>query len=352
MKRDYQRLSRPGVWAGALLLVVMLTAVCQQKPGGEISLYPKKSILTLNVENKLLSGVLAKLQEQEGIRIEVWDFKDKTVSIKKSGPIMETLTHLLGKKTKFRIVVERGELVITANSGPKKGRKEIQKKDLPGKQPAEKEMAPTAVKPVGNFKVRPDTVKLLESGGEKGTKAPVGKLADVPIAKGPKMEPGKPVTPKDVTERYARLRFRMEGDKVTLVHAVVLPGKYPAVKSTPDKFIYSVQVKDRVMAVGSFSDPLEQHTFFPEKDKPHEILRAKTGFFNVTLHEHLLTDEMLMNLKLSIFRVEEQPAAVRALSTESFQKYSGLLKPLLDVSGKELKTMFNTRAKGKKGGLK
>jgi hypothetical protein len=324
------------------LILIFLMPVAYSKPSLELKVDRKKGVMSIKATNQPLSKILEMLNDQEGIKVEVAEFTERnvTASISKQ-PIARVLEQLLGGDARYSITSHRGDLIIPGLSGNKTGLQTKPNLTLPPKK-SSKDRKLDAGPISGDLKPQPDNVKLVESKTGNGTKA--SPIETKPDSLNRSKIKSKELIP--VQGRYARIRFKMENDSIRVESAEILPGAYINPISVPSDYVYSIVWDDTIIAVGSFIDPLEKHTYFPEEDRPHQELRAKTGYFSIDLPESLLVDNNLRNSRIEIFRFSGT-SPTNILSPKTFPQFIKGLRSIKSIRGIEISGRLEDRTQSR-----
>lgn len=284
-------------------------------------------LVTLNAQNVPLSSILERL-EGAGIEVVAPEVEDRRVSVSLTNqPLPVVLARIFPPGTRYSIRGGREEIVIPGSSGDKPGRIAPRPTDKPRKGTTTP-LPP--LNPGGARKARPEVEEPEIKPPPEGSKAPP-RLRELPTRTGPKL-------PKHqrVDGRYARLRLTMtSGGPITLQDALVLESEYVPDVGLLGEYVYALESGGRLLAVGSFRDPLERHSFYKETDKPHGLLTGKSGDFHVSLPGSVLDPRVLGGARLVIYRLVGAPPSPD-LTLETFPKFRDALRPVQAIEGQEL----------------
>ena len=337
------------IFLGIFIFVILpiLTGGCQKKiEQEEFKLFVDKqnSQVTLHASQVPLSTILHKFEQDYQIKIVVPDFQDRSIDLvveKKS--LHHVLKQLLPKNQRYWIVAEKDDTHLKGSKGKKSGKKYGSRKNLPKKGDSKSAQLPSKT----NLKVKPEKVTLFlaEGGRDRGTK---GKpVSDRVISGKGLQDPGKKpeVAP---TGRYLRLRFKLKDGKFTLEKTIVLRGTYHPPEFLRGKYIFSASYDNQVLAVGSFDDPLEVHTHFPEGDRPHEVLRAESATVDLDLPEIVLEKENVQKFQVEIFTLKEAPP-LKKLNPKTFKQFEKYLRKIDVLPNQKIYEKLRIPLEGKLG---
>ena len=328
------------VGVAILLMALLGTAGCKPPvyTTPTMSVNPAEGTMSVNVTDMPLSRLFLQLQESEGIEVVVPDFQDRKVTLSvKNKPIDEVLRQLVARDSRYWVVSHRDDLVITGNTGEKKGGKDRFDPTQPKKSDPKREIRIDI--PPGMRDIKPSSEKLaaldkfvFDSTGGKGQP---DATIDLDSNKGPKKELGTVERPKG---RYLNLRFAMTSDgDISFESGHLIDGTYVPRPRLAGDFVYTVSFGDDVIGVGSFEDPMVMYAHFPDSNQTHEVLTAKTGYFNLNVNVDESMLDSLMNLNLEIFRVHVAPET-QELNIKTLPQYRKVMKEVFRMRGEDIRS--------------
>lgn len=309
---------------GILLLAVVtiLTGGCQkttQQEGFRLAVDKQKSQVTLHASQIPLSTILKKFERDYQIIIVVPDFQDRKVSIAASDqPLNSVIKQILPEGKRYWIVAEKDVLDIKGSTEEKVGKKYRASKELPEKDVTKGSL----ISPDAGLKMEPDKVTLFVSQGEKGTKKKPNPDRMM-VGKGPQDSGKQPVVAP--AGRYLRLRLRVKDGEFTLEKIMIMQGTYIPPEYIQGKYLFSATSNSQVLAVGSFRDPLEIHSYFPDPKQPHEPLRLETATVDLDLPEIVLRKENINKFQIGIYTLSAPPTSPK-LTPKTFREFEKLLQ--------------------------
>ncbi|PSR14361.1 MAG: hypothetical protein DA408_19035 [Bacteroidetes bacterium] len=282
--------------------------------------------ISIAAQKQPLSSVLQRLERQEGITVSVVDFEEKEVTLNlENQPLDAALSQLLGPDKRYLLDVGERELAVKGLTTSKEGKKGTPAAGLQPKYAvSDTSLVRAKLQPERNAKMKVEDIRLTESDGERGTKKPAGQLAIRPDLEVVKTEKQR-IAPVQEEKKYTRLRFRMDGDVIKVEKAMVLPGELTVPPMELADYVYTVEMNGKIIELGSFQDPLEMHSHYPEPDKEHELLVAPTGYFVISLPGQLVSPDRLKSLTLEFFRVEGS-VAIPTLNISQFERLRNNLR--------------------------
>ena len=335
------------VFLGILSFVVLtiLTVGCsKQIEQREFTLVvdKQKSLVSLHASHVPLSNILQRFEQNHQIKIVVPDFQDRRVSLIASDqPLNSVIRRLLPEEKRYWIVMAKDLFDLKGSQGKKTGKKYSRREGLPEKGATKGPM----ISPDAKLKVTPDKVALFVSQGGSETKN-IPDPSRMIVGTGTQ-DSGKPsvVVPAG---RYLRLRFRLKDGKFTLEKTIILRGTYIPPESIHGKYIFSVYSGSQVLAVGSFRDPLEIHSHFPEPKQPHKTLRLDAAAVDLDLPEIVLKDEYIKKFHIGIYTFSGAPPSQK-LTPKTFRKFEKILQKMDEVSNKNIYEKLKMHLERKSG---
>lgn len=295
----------------------------------DLAVDKQTSQVTLHATQIPLSTILQRFEQDHQIKIVVPNFQDRKVSIAVDDePLSSVIKQILAEGERYWIVTETDDLDIMGSTGEKVGKKYKASEELPKKDGATEFL----ILPDGRFKIAPDTVTSIVSQGDQRTK----KKPDpdqVIVGKGPQ-DSGKPSIARPAG-KYLRLRFRVKDEKFTLEKTIVLSGPYIPSEFIQGKYIFSVTSGGRVLAVGSFRDPLEIHSYSPDPNQPHKVVQSETATVDVDLPEIVLREEHIQKFQVQIFTLLAPPPS-QELTPKSFQQFERFIERMDAFPNKDI----------------
>jgi hypothetical protein len=143
--------------------------------------------------------------------------------------------------------------------------------------------------------------------------------------------------------RYARLNLSINrAGEVRVVRYMEVPGTLIQPTTIDGDLIYAVFADDKVVAVGSVTDPLEVHSYLQD-DKGHSNERAESGTFLISLPEMFLNARTLGRTTVSFYFLSPTESLPEALTPETFISFKSYLKPTGQVGSRELAAAYARR---------
>jgi hypothetical protein len=294
----------------------------------QLEINKQSGLITLKGDDVPVSAILARLAEA-GIEVLAPDVPDRNVTVSMSAQTLPAvLDRIFPPGTHYWIRGGQEDRVVPGSGGDKPGRTSARPTNAPRKG------APGTLPPLkqgGDKKPPVETPSAAATPPPEGGKLPP-RAKDLPPRSGAKI--AKP--PSVVDGRYVRLHLTMSSDgKIELRDALVLEGDLVSDEGLLGEYVYSLESAGGTLATGSFADPLEQHAYLKDPDRPHEVLRAKSGEFNVSLPGSAVDARVLGAARLVFYRLTGPPPEP-GLTTESFQKMRSALRQVQVVEGAEL----------------
>jgi len=313
--------------AVAFLGVCLLTLSLSAQTATHVRIDPVSGNVTVRARNVPLSSVLARLAA-EGTEVIVPELADRTVNISvENRPLRDVLAQILPAGTRYWIRGAKDDVIVPGSTGDKPGRRTERPTNLP-KKDANITLPP--IQAEGGRKPPPDE-KLPRPKREPGMKGPPT-IRDV----GDDDPPGRKIARKTETPgRYVRIRLTMTKEKILVNEVLLLESELIPDRRLLGNFVWALESQGQVLAVGSFQDPLELHSYFPDPKEPHAVLRAASGEFHVSLPSSVLDGDRLAASRLVIYRVLAEPPT-QELTPETFSKSREVLREQYAVSGAEL----------------
>jgi len=314
----------------ALLVVILgialLSPPLSAQPAPRVRVEPSGNV-TVQARNVPLSVVLARLAA-EGVEVVVPELPaDRPVTISlENRPVRDVLAQLLPSGTRYWIRGGKDDRTVSGSTGDKPGRRTERPANLP-KKDARITLPP--LNPDGGRKPPADE-RLPKPKRVPGMKEPPTIREGSDDRQGPKI-------PRRIEEkgRYVRLRLTMTKERIRVDDALVLDGELVPERRLAGDFVWALETSAGVVAVGSFVDPLELHSFFPDPKEPHAVLRAESGDFHVSLPSSVLERGLLAGSRLVVYRVIGQPPT-QELTPETFPKFREVLREQYTLGGDEL----------------
>jgi hypothetical protein len=313
--------ARVVVFLGALLLALSLTA----QPVTRVRIDPTSGNVTLNARNVPLSTILAGLAA-EGTEVIVPELADRPVTISvQNRPLAAVLRQILPAGTRYWIRGRQDDRAVAGSTGDKPGRVTQRPANLPKKD--------------GNVTLPPiDPAGTRKPPAEERLPRPrrVAGMKEPPAIRDGDERPGPKIARKTETQgRYVRIRLTMTKEKVLFEEGLVLESELIPDRRLLGTFVWALESQGQILAVGSFQDPLELHSYFPDPREPHAVLEAASGEFHISLPSSVLDGDRLAGSRLVIYRVLAEPPT-QELTPETFPKFAGVLREQYTVSGAEL----------------
>ncbi|MBK8955285.1 MAG: hypothetical protein IPM34_06990 [Saprospiraceae bacterium] len=260
--------------------------------------------ISIDAQNQPLSKVLRQMEVQEEITVQIEDFEEKQVNLTiQNQPLEAALVHLIGTEKRYLLNVGKRELVIKGVEGSKEGRKPTSKDGLnPKYQVKDTSQVRQGDIPTVNVKKKVEEIELAESDGRSGSKRTAKEIATLKDSVFIKKD--KRIVQTQDGEGYVRLRFRLEGDVIKVEKALILSGELTVPPVMVSDYIYTVEMDGKIIAIGSFQDPLEMHSYYPEPEKEHELLEAKIGHFDISIPGKLVNPKKLKSISMQFYKVE------------------------------------------------
>jgi hypothetical protein len=296
---------------------------------------PATGNLSIEADGVPLSTILGQLRAKHRIEVAVPDMTEQSITVKVDAPLAEALARLLPGGTRFHFTAEGRELKMSGQTGDKKyGRPEPKDGRLTTKEQA----PPLAADQIRVGKPAPDKVKAVRTDGRRGTKGFPTKV-EIPPGVGPK----KPLPTQGERDRYARLMLSINqrGD-VRVLQYLEVRGTLIQPTTIDGDLVYVVSADDKVLAVGSVTDPLVVHSYLKD-DKGHSNGRAESGDFVISLPEMFLDARTLGRTTISFYFLSPTESLPDALTPQTFEKFKEYLKPAGRVGGRELLAAYAKR---------
>lgn len=315
---------------GALALVLSLLPCVIRAAESETAIQLQVDaggMITLRARDAPLTAILELLQERMAIRVLVPDVADRRVSIAvTSEPLNVVLQRLLPPGKAYFVVTEQEELALPGSTGDKKGRRAGLKANLPRKGG----LGLPSPAPAAPRKGPTEAAEPPTRDGLRDAKLP-------PTVKETEERPGRkiPKAAEEAKGRYGRLRFRLSEEGIRLEEAQLLEGDYAPDETLLGDYLYAVEAQGRVLAVGSFQDPLVLHAHFPDPGKPHEVSRAKSGEFSLSLPGRALDRDVLLDARLVIYLLVGTPPTLE-LSPQTFPRFAKVIRQVHVLAGQEI----------------
>ena len=186
----------------------------------------------------------------------------------------------------------------------------------------------------------PNGKAVAGSGGTRMKPAPAK-----PQAQGGK--PGKdqegPVTEPASGPASVRLRLRVDRGQVTLVGAHAVPGEMPATERLDYGLAYEITNGTRRVAAGSVPDVGTKRSF-PDPDgragmQGHHLTPLESFEVNVRMPQREFSQAALPKLRVTLFRMKEQPAGLAITPAPLGEQFVGQLRPVAELRGVDLKAL-------------
>ena len=283
---------------------------------------------SINVRDVSLASVLDQLLESHGINVVIPDFKDRPVTINANRvPVTTLIEKMIHPNERFWIVSER-DLVIPNRELSRTGLKPDGSLGKPRKG------EPEDIQDSGERMSPPREIEHVVTRGDAGTmKSPVQIIATTS-----ELQPRDEILPSTPEQNYGRIRFLWEGDTITPISMTILPGNYVYQSGIKGEYVYVVRLEDEVVAVESFQDPRRLHSHYPKPNRPHVIIESKTGEFDASIPDLVLTTEAISRITVSVYKFVDQPPT-RELSPETFSEFEKVLEKAYSISESQIRAM-------------
>lgn len=277
-----------------------------------VTLDREAGTLSLHAERALISEIVRALERQEGFRVVVPELADRRITVEAlDEPIGELFERLLPQGARFWFVDERGESVLPPHQGDKPGRKaQAPRNELPRKEDGSE---PEAGASTAGDRLKPPPERALSTASSKGPDQ-----KDAPRTHGPARGYADKASqePSPAAERHFRLRVRLTRDEATLERVLEVPGPYRRPGRLMGSQLWALEAGETVLAVGSFRDPFEVHSMFPD-DRPHTNQRSESATVDLSIEEEAFASQALAAVRIQFYQLTQDPPTLD-LNLETF----------------------------------
>ena len=185
-------------------------------------------------------------------------------------------------------------------------------------------------------------VQLMD---EKGSRQAVGQGSTMkPVPANLKAGGGRPVEDQTgpaeesgAPPASVRLRLRVDRGQVSLVGAHAVPGEPPITQRLDYGLAYEIANGSRRVAFGSVPDVGTRRSF-PDPEgragmQGHHLAELETFEINVRMPQKEFSERTLPKLRVTLFRMKEQPTAVSISEAPLAQQFGNQLRPVAELRG-------------------
>jgi hypothetical protein len=298
--------------------ILMMAVACKPRSDLKVKWNEDKHLLSINVQKQKLSTVLADIQSQSSIVVFVpGGDPDSLVTVSfENQPLNVGLDLLIGKHRGYTFDTKEKEFPLTGKEGAKVGRRKPEKTTterknkvdtlevfVPKNQERVKGKIDTvlAEKPIGRMaKISPDKVEVPEKKSKTASRQPI--------------EP--------VQGQFYKLRLRFEGDDITVVKAISVPGALQQNEAPNRDYLVAFESGNTLLSIATFDDPLILHSYDPDPNAEHKELKAKRATVDVVLPD-TFNEREKASIVVSVYQI------TRALPENITRETWSKLKPNL-----------------------